>query len=89
MKKVTRDILYCEHSRYNEPSLAVEPGETFVAETEFYSAGWLNSIGDQWMKEKGPRPNPTVCIAVKGARPGDALAVIVEDIRPDELGYTG
>jgi len=89
MKKATRDVLCYEHSRYNEPSLAVGPGETFVVETELCTGGWLNSIEDQWTQEKSSRPNPTVCIAVKGARPGDALAVTIEDIRPDELGYTG
>jgi len=89
MKRVTRDIVYREHSRFNNPSLTVQPGETFVAETELCTGPWLKSIEDHWSPEVSEGPNPTVCVAVEGAGPGDMLAVKIEDIEPDGLGYTG
>ncbi len=82
-------MVYREHSRFNKPTLTVEPGETFVAETELCTGDWLHSIDDRWSLEISRGPNPTVCVAIAGAQPGDMLAVTVEDIQPDELGYTG
>ena len=46
MQKVTRDVLYYQHSRHSEPSLTVEPGDTFVADTELCSGVRLKSIED-------------------------------------------
>ena len=89
MKRVTRDVVYREHSRFNKPTLTVEPGETFVAETELCTGSWLKSIEDRWSPEISRGPNPTVCVEVAGAKKGDMLAVRVDDISPDELGYTG
>jgi acetamidase/formamidase len=89
MKRATRDVLYNEHSRFNKPSLTVEPGESFLVETQLCSGGWLKTIDDQWSPAVDEGCNPCVCVAVKGAKPGDALAVTILDIRPDELGYTG
>ena len=88
-RRVTRDVTYCVHSRFNEPALTLSPGETFVAETELCTGDWLKSIDDCWQPGIGFGPNPTVVVAVEGAKPGDALAVHIEDIRPAELGYTG
>jgi len=89
MKTVKRDIVYCYHSRFNQPTLRVSPGEVFAAETELCSGPWLKSIDDRWSPELGTGPNPTVVIAVEGAEPGGCLAVHIHDIVPDELGYTG
>ena len=89
MRRVTREVTYCVHSRFNEPSLTVAPGETFVAETELCSGDWLKSIDDLYEPGIGFGPNPTVVVAIEGAQPGDMLAVHIEDIVPDELGYTG
>jgi len=88
-RRVTRDVTYCAHSRFNAPALTVAPGETFIAETELCSGDWLKSSEDRYSPEKSRGPNPTVVVAVQGAQPGDALAVRIDDIRPDELGYTG
>jgi acetamidase/formamidase len=46
------------HSRFNEPSLTVAPGETFVAETELCSGDWLTSIDDRYEPGIGFGPNP-------------------------------
>jgi acetamidase/formamidase len=89
MRRVTRDVTYCAHSRFNAPALTVQPGETFTAETELCSGSWLKSIDDRWQPGVGSGPNPAVVVAVEGAQPGDVLAVRIEAIRPDELGYTG
>ena len=89
MKRVSREIVYREHSRFNTPSLTVQPGETFVVETELCSGRWLKSVEDLWSPEKGEGPNPAVCIAVAGAMPGQVLAVKIEEMIPDEVGYTG
>lgn len=82
-------MVYSEHSRFNKPTLTVEPGETFLVETELCSGPWLKNSNDQWSPSLELGCNPAVCVAVKGAKPGDALAVIIADIRPDEIGYTG
>lgn len=88
MKRVTRDVVYTAHSRYNEPTLAVSPGERFLAETELCSGPWLQSIDDVYSPEKGTGPNPTVVVAVDGAAPGDCLGVHVEKVVPADVGYT-
>lgn len=89
MKLVKRDILYKEHGRFNKPSLSVEIGEEFLAETELCSGDWLHSIEDTYSPDKADGPNPTVCVEIKGAMPGDMLAVKILDIEVDEIGYTG
>ena len=89
MRRVSRDTVYREHSRFNKPTLTVEPGETFVAETELCSGPWLRSIEDRWSPEISQGPNPAVCVEVAGAEPGQMLAVKIQKIQPDELGYTG
>jgi len=89
LRRVTRAVTCCTHSRFNTPALTVSPGETFVAETELCTGDWLKSMDDRWEPGLGFGPNPTVVVAVDGAQPGDVLAVHIDDIRPDELGYTG
>ena len=89
VRKVTRDVTYCAHSRFNKPTLTVSPGETFVAETELCSGDWLKSIDDRWEPSLGFGPNPTVVVEIEGAQPGDMLAVAIDDVQPDQLGYTG
>lgn len=89
MQRGTRDVVYGEHSRFNKPTLTVQPGETFVVETELCTGPWLKTINDQWSPAISQGCNPAVCVAVKGAKPGDVLAVSIADIRPGEIGYTG
>jgi len=89
MQRATRDKVYTVHSKDNAPQITVEPGETFIVETEMCSGDWLKSADDVWAPGKGFGPNPAVCIAVAGAEPGDVLAVRIDDVRPGGLGYTG
>jgi len=89
LRKVTRDVTTCAHSRFNAPTLSVSCGETFLAETELCSGDWLTSIDDRWRPGIGFGPNPTVVVEIDGAQPGDVLAVQVDAVQPDELGYTG
>ena len=89
MKRITRDVVYYEHSRSNVPTLWIEPGETFVAETELCSGSWLRSVDDVWTRAASSRANPTVCVGVVGAGKDHMLAVTIEDIVVDEVGYTG
>ena len=89
IRRVSRDVTYIVHSRFNEPTLTVSPGETFIAETELCTGDWLTSIDDRWEPGIGFGPNPAVVIAVDGAQPGDMLVVRIDDVRPAELGYTG
>ncbi|NLT41691.1 MAG: acetamidase [Anaerolineae bacterium] len=90
MQKQTREVLYYTHTRHNRPTLTVEPGESFIVETELCSGDWLRDITDTYHPSKGRGPNPSSgCVYVKGAGPGTMLAVTIESIVPDELGYTG
>lgn len=89
MQRVTRDRVYCHHSRHNPPAITVRPGEVFVAETELCSGLWLNSLEDRWRPRIGIGPNPAVVVAVEGAQAGDCLAVHIHSIVPDGVGYTG
>jgi amidase len=89
IRKVTHDVTYCTHSRFNKPTLTVSCGETFIAETELCTGDWLKSIDDRWEPGVGFGPNPTVVVEIDGAQPGDMLAVYIDDVQPDELGYTG
>ncbi len=90
MKRQTRDTLYYTHSRHNKPTLFVQPGETFVVETELCTGDWLRSLQDRYDPAKAKGPNPSSgCIYVEGAQPGTMLAVSILGIEPDGLGYTG
>ncbi len=89
IRKVSRDLTYLAHSRFNKPALTVSPGETFIVETELATGDWLKSIEDRWKPGIGFGPNPTAVVEVEGAQPGDVLAVHVDAIEPDRLGYTG
>jgi len=90
LKHQTRGELYYTHSRHNQPTLFVEPGESFAVDTELCSGDWLKDISDRYQPGVGRGPNPSSgCVFVKGAKPGDMLAVRIDSIEPDELGFTG
>jgi len=89
MQRALRTKTYNHHSPHNKPQITVKPGETFIAETELCTGGWLHALSDTWSPEKTCALNPTVVIAVEGANPCDVLAVDILDIIPDAIGYTG
>lgn len=91
MKTVTRDILYTEISRFNQPTIKIKSGETVKIATELNTGNWLHSATDVWSPEKQiGRPNPASgCIDVEGAKPGQMIAIKILDIEILDLGYTG
>lgn len=83
MKRLPIGPLHYEFSRYNEPRLRIEPGETVVVESEDAFSGQIRSDADRRDKSKAPLGNPqTGPIWIEGAEPGDALAVHIESIEP-------
>jgi acetamidase/formamidase len=95
-KRLTREHAYEYDVVEAEPKLVVQPGETFVVETEDALNGVITSeeqlptrevLGaDRWRRNDfNPCAGP---IAVVGAKPGDLLAVHVHDIVVADQGLT-
>lgn len=83
LRRITAGPLYYEFSRYNEPRIRIEPGETLQVETEDAFSGQIRSNRDRRDKSTRPYGNPqTGPIWVAGAEPGDTLAVRIEAIEP-------
>ena len=88
MKRVTKDQLCTSFSADNEPVLRVEPGETFVMETN-----------DRFVNWEGPNSSPEAMevlmtmagpVYVEGAKPGDTLKIEVLDVSwPQDFGWIG
>ena len=88
MKRVTKDQLCSSFSADNEPVLRVEPGETFVMETN-----------DRFVNFEGPNSSPEAMktlmtmagpVYVEGAKPGDTLKIDVLDVNwPQDFGWMG
>jgi acetamidase/formamidase len=89
-KRATRDVLYFEIGADNEPTLRVEPGETFIVETQLNRGPWLDNHPDgAALREKLRGGNPSSgAVYVEGARAGDCLAVHIGAIRLDQIGFT-
>ena len=99
VEKVIRreDATVTEFGAHLEPALRVEPGETFLIETQDNFFGEINSeevlptaehlpfLGYQFWKVN-PVAGP---IHVKGCMAGDLLVLEIEDIVPSERGWTG
>ena len=83
MKRLSLESPSYEFSRYREPRLRIEPGETVQVESEDAFSGQIRTNEDRRDRQKMPYSNPlTGPIWVNGARAGDALAVSIVDIRP-------
>ena len=88
MKRVTKDQLCASFSADNPPVLRVQPGETFVMETN-----------DRFATYEGPNSSPEAMetlktmagpVYIEGAKPGDTLRIEVLDISlPLEYGWIG
>jgi len=82
MKRLKLGNLHYAISRLNEPSIAIEPGESVVVETEDTFIGMIKKLGD-WKGAKIPWGNPlSGPIHVEGAEKGDMLAVEIKGIKP-------
>jgi len=86
MKKLTLSMqgrLNYAISRFNEPTLRINPGETIIVETEDAWSGQVRKKGDRRDYSTMPYGNPqSGPIYVEGAERGDSLAVRIEDIEP-------
>lgn len=88
MKRVTRNQLCTSFSAHNPPALRVQPGETFVMETNDRFAGY-----------DGPDSSPEAMeilktmagpVYIEGAKPGDTLKIEVLDVNlPLDYGWIG
>jgi amidase len=88
MKKVTRNQLCTSFSAENPPALRVQPGETFVMETN-----------DRFATYEGPHSSPAAMetlktmagpVYIEGAKPGDTLKIEVLDVTlPLDYGWIG
>lgn len=88
MKRVTKDQLCTSFSADNPPALRVQPGETFVMETNdrFATHQGPNSsteAREMLMTMAGP-------VYIEGAKPGDTLKIEVLDVAlPLDYGWIG
>jgi len=90
MKHATCDVMYSEIGRANAPTLNVQPGEEFEAQTQMGPGPWLDTHPDgEALRARIPGGNPSSgCIYVEGAEPGQVLEVHVGEFVLDEVGFT-
>ena len=93
MQRLTIQPVSYEFSRYREPRLRIQSGETIVVDSEDALSGQLRKAGDHRDRTTVPYSNPlTGPISIEGAEPGDSLAVTIHEIKPS-IGqcstYTG
>ena len=96
MQRISRDQLTPVFDHRTPPVARVQPGETFIVETED-SRGGRTRVPEHTtpeyllaMRKKGYHGNPvTGPIFIEGAHPGDTLAVHILEQECDTLGYTG
>ena len=96
MQRITRDRITVVFDRRDAPVAHVQPGETFVVETEDSRSGRTRTPETTTpeyllaMRERGYHGNPvTGPVYVEGARAGDTLAVHIHEQECDTLGYQG
>jgi amidase len=83
MQRLPLGPLYYEFSRHVEPRLRVQPGETFVVETEDAFSGQIRTKDDRRDRQRMPYSNPlTGPVLIESAEPGDTLAVSIRSIEP-------
>ncbi len=88
MQTISRkDVIY-QFSPENKPITTVEPGETFLVQTDDCFASQLKDSKDLITDIDFSRVNPaTGPIEVKGAQPGDLLAVDILDLQVGPKGF--
>lgn len=93
MQRVPALPLNYEFTRYRDPVVRIQSGETLVVEAEDALSGQIRAPGDCRDKTTMPFSNPVAGpIYVEGAEPGDALAVRIESIESRDgqcATYTG
>src|SRR5438552_5552267 len=96
MQRITRDKITIVFDHHLPPVARVQPGETFVVETEDSRSGRTRTPATTTpefllaMRRQGYYGNPvTGPFYVAGAEPGDTLAVHILAQECDTLGYMG
>lgn len=97
MQRITRDKISYVFDHRLEPVLTVQPGETFLVETEDSRTGQTRTpetITAEYvlsLRKKGPYyGNPvTGPIFIEGAEPGDTLAIRIQHMECDTQGFFG
>jgi amidase len=88
--RVPRELRVFTYSAEYEPAATVEPGETFIVETNSAFGEFGLGPGDDLSGLDTAKADPlTGPIAVRGARPGDVLEVHIESIELEGLGAQG
>ena len=92
-KKIQReDANVTEFGAHLEPKLRVEPGESFLVETQDAYSGKIRTEDDLPTSKRfsSLRPNPVAGPTyVEGLKAGDLLVLEIEDVVPSERGWTG
>jgi acetamidase/formamidase len=98
LQRITRDAArHYVLDRRASPALVVDPGESFIVETEDAYSGYVHALEDLERPEyvaldtsTPPLGNPVAGpIYVRGCQKGDLIAVTVERIEVGEVGITG
>jgi acetamidase/formamidase len=90
VQRATTDVLYFETGPHNVPTLRVQPGETFLVQTQLNRGPWFETHpqGERYRALlRGGNPS-SGCIYVEGAEPGMALVVHLGPITLDPIGFT-
>ncbi|MAE65701.1 MAG: acetamidase [Phycisphaeraceae bacterium] len=98
MKRQPKTPLYYAYSRFNEPTMTVDPGEWFEIETQMNRGPDAAEVPDDLRDlynthrnddMRSDRGNPTSgAIVVRGAKPGDMLTVHIGAIETIPIGFT-
>ncbi|MAC55686.1 acetamidase/formamidase family protein [Gimesia maris] len=93
MQQISLGFLNYEFSRFQEPRISIESGETIRVESEDALSGQIRKAGDLRDKTRVPFSNPlTGPIFINQAEPGDTLAIKIEAIESRDgqcATYTG
>lgn len=87
MKKLGREHVIYAHSKYDDPVMFIDPGESICVETYDCYQGQMLPADARYEQCDRRCINPaTGPVYVRGAEPGDTLKVEILDIRPGEIG---
>ena len=93
MQQISLGLLNYEFSRFQEPRISIDPGETIRVESEDALSGQIRKAGDLRDKTRVPFSNPlTGPIFINQAEPGDTLAIKIAAIESRDgqcATYTG
>jgi amidase len=90
MTRVPRELRVFTYSAEHEPAATVEPGDTFIVETNSAFGEFGLAPGDDLSGLDIAKADPlTGPVAIHGAQPGDVLEVHIDSIALEGLGAQG